>query len=631
MIVPRVSSMVMSPKKPNARERSPPYSINRRRLLAVGGVAATGGLAGCLSRVASVSTNTGASPAAVLAGEDASVGEPHVRRLTPTLSATAGPLSGDVELEAWVTAVTLEDYNTPRSNRSATNPDDLDWDDDGVDDGLGDRDYNDVRGEDYNTPRSNRSAANRINIIDEDDDDVDEDDETVRAVLELEAALQGAADDAILAISKRSARTGRNPETGKEITEAFDEMSETLSEIRSVLGRVDDKSSPYLYNALERVDETERAVARAREHVVSEEWGVASEAIGGGGNDILVGDYLVAPGVDPSDEERDALVEYLSGSPMVGERFTVCLPDAEVPGGNGSLAEEVTPRRLIDYITGRSDSEGKVYAWGRKSVAGSSESCGDLRAEEVCGETEHLSVAISEPIATGGGLVSARDGGGKVAVTVTNTPPTASKAEAGASVLVCPVDDEPYEPADLGEWGSESGASSETPTVVCQVMVQPPECPVPVRALLYVKRCRSDDQLVYTGGWVLDEAGLFEDSVTALTLAGETQVVGIECCFDYNDAVSRSVSGERAMRGARVETGTVEYLVKAGVMSADGGGRLYAWGDNDYSKEETGDNDGDVVVTHCPLDAPVLHLVNAGQASNEAKFKAGAELSKSVN
>jgi hypothetical protein len=36
-------------------------------------------------------------------------------------------------------------------------------------------------------------------------------------------------------------------------------------------------------------------------------------------------------------------------------------------------------------------------------------------------------------------------------------------------------------------------------------------------------------------------------------------------------------------------------------------------------------------VTHLALDAFVLHLVNAGDASNEVKFKAGAELSTSVN
>jgi len=44
-----------------------------------------------------------------------------------------------------------------------------------------------------------------------------------------------------------------------------------------------------------------------------------------------------------------------------------------------------------------------------------------------------------------------------------------------------------------------------------------------------------------------------------------------------------------------------------------------------------GEAGGEVAVTHCPLDAPVLHLVNAASASNGVKFKTGAELSKSVN
>ncbi|TKR28392.1 hypothetical protein DM868_01650 [Natronomonas salsuginis] len=173
-------------------------------------------------------------------------------------------------------------------------------------------------------------------------------------------------------------------------------------------------------------------------------------------------------------------------------------------------------------------------------------------------------------------------------------------------------------------------------------MVQPPECPVPVRALLYVKRCRSNEQLVYTGGWVLDEAGLFEESVTALTVAGETQVVGVDASGvggdhdgdGLSDFLSRAVSGERARRGARIDSATVEELVEAGVL-ADG--EVYCWGKVSSSKAESGScgdthgADGDVVVTHCPLDAPVLHLVIAGSASNEVKFKTGAELSKSVN
>jgi hypothetical protein len=603
------------------------------------GVVVAGGLSGCASRVASQVTNTGASPAAVFAGDDESVGEPHVSRLTPTLSGGSGLFSGDVGLEAWVTAIAMENYNSPRSNRSIADIDDPDLDDDGVEDGVDSDD--DVRGEDYNSPRNNRSAYKPVDII---DDDVDEDDETFRTALELEAEVQDAADRAVLAISKRSARTGRNPETDKEITEAIDEMDEHLAALRAELERCSDEPC---VEALENVAEIEDEVSHAREHVADEQWSEAVEAVGGDGNDILVGDYLVAPGVDPSNEERDALVEYLYGSPMVGERFAVCLPDTEVPGGNESLAQEVTPQRFIEYMTGRASDDGKVYAWGNNTkAADGGEDCDDtdpdIHPGQVCGDTEHLSAAISGPVETGGGLVSLSNGGGTVTVTVVNTPPTVSETDMGPSTLVCPVDSEAYEPSDLSGWGSESGESSETPTIVCQVMVQPPECPVPVRALLYVKRCRSNEQLVYTGGWVLDEAGLFEESVTALTVAGETQVVGVDASGvggdhdgdGLSDFLSRAVSGERARRGARIDSATVEELVEAGVL-ADG--EVYCWGKVSSSKAESGScgdthgADGDVVVTHCPLDAPVLHLVIAGSASNEVKFKAGAELSKSVN
>jgi hypothetical protein len=51
--------------------------------------------------------------------------------------------------------------------------------------------------------------------------------------------------------------------------------------------------------------------------------------------------------------------------------------------------------------------------------------------------------------------------------------------------------------------------------------------------------------------------------------------------------------------------------------------------ERDEGGQVTGDEYG--FVTNIPVDAPVLHLVNAGSASNEVKFKAGAELSKGVN
>lgn len=74
-------------------------TVSCRQLLAASGVAAVGGLSGCLNQVVSRATNTRTSPAAVFTGTDESVGEPHVSRVVPSVSVASGPLSGSVELE----------------------------------------------------------------------------------------------------------------------------------------------------------------------------------------------------------------------------------------------------------------------------------------------------------------------------------------------------------------------------------------------------------------------------------------------------------------------------------------------------------------------------------------------------
>jgi hypothetical protein len=622
-------------------------TTSRRALLTASGAVAIGALSGCLDRVASSATNTTATPAAVFAGagphwndDETTVGvsvpsdEPHVSRLTPTLEAGSGVLSGEVELEGWVTSTALvaPNYNNSRSDKSKIRAGDGDADADGVGDG--------VRGEDYNTPRSNRSIVRPSDFF---GDDVDESDETFRVVSRLDAQLQEATTAAATAISKRSARTGRNPETGKEITASLDEMAAVLAEMRAELGGCSD--GPCVA-ALTNVADREADVRRAREYAENGEW----EAFGmtdGGGDDILVGDYLLPPlAFDPaglfSADEQAALFRYLDGETTAGERFTVCIPDAEVPGGNGRLRDEVTPQRFIDYMTGRTaggGSGGSVYAWGNAETVAGDETgdCDDedesVRPGDVCG-SPHLSAAVSGPTATVGGLRSARGSDGTVVVV--NDPP---QAEGGTSILAVPAEGGVSELDGLDEW--ERGADgvpvvigSQGRLLVSQVMVQPPGCPHPFPGLMYVSRGVSDGQLVHSGGWVIDDGALYADSVTVLTMESAARIVGVD--FDdlesdgdgLADVMARQQLDARTRQGARLYSAPFHAFI--GYMLSEGGRE----GADALLRKRPGrtrENVGTVRMSHLVMDVPTLHLVNAGRASTDVKFKTGAELSKIVN
>jgi hypothetical protein len=246
-------------------------------------------------------------------------------------------------------------------------------------------------------------------------------------------------------------------------------------------------------------------------------------------------------------------------------------------------------------------------------------------------------------VATGGGLVTERAADGHFLVI--NTPPSAGR---GASVVVCPAEGEPFEPAGLDAWGKRadgpplllSQQGRLNGLTVAQVQVQPPGCPQPFPGLMYVSRGLDDGQLVYSGGWIIDDAALYGRSTTVLSLVGTAQVVpvGLDGIGDvdgdgfgdfngdgYGDVVARAGSSERARRGARLESGAVDGN---GNITIEGlGGRLPGVASGDDGE----DGESYHLPTHVAVDAPVLHLVNAASASNEVKFKAGAELSKAVN
>ena len=366
-----------------------------------------------------------------------------------------------------------------------------------------------------------------------------------------------------------------------------------------------------------------------------------------------------ADGISEADG-ADELLAYLGGNPIIAERFTICLPDAEVPGGNRSIAEAVTPKRLIDYITGQSDGGGRVYSWGTPKAGpgdpDTSTDCDDDDPEispgAVCGTTPHFVADVSGPTATGGSLEVIRKDNQIVLIGSSNES-SRMQVEILMTLTADPIISSPDDDGD-GSDGPESsneaiyqawsGASNEDETessidsafVVAQVMVQPPGCPSPFPGLLFVARGRSDDQLVYTGGWVIDDAALYKDSETVLTMAGAAPIVGIDLGDldgdGFEDAIERFGSGTRAIRrrrhGARLDAGTVEELTEAGVLSA-GVKKGYDTYQAKSSMEPR--SEGAAVLTHLALDAPVLHLVNAGEASNKVKFKAGAELSGQVN
>ncbi|WP_411968437.1 hypothetical protein [Haloferax sp. YSSS75] len=564
--------------------------MGRRQVLAGSGLVALVGLSGCLGQVASATTNTGSSPAATFAGTGTDrdsrvvpITEPTVERLSPKISADVSLLSGDVELEAWVTTVSS-------------------------------------RAQNHNSSRSNRTQPVSADELDSDDDG-----DGIPTALELERRLLVEVEAAAESISKRSARTGRSN---------LERVDETITEVQVTL---DSCSEDVCMTVRENADGRKELTRQALRHVDAGEWERAAETV------------REISRIVESDIERlqkasrgesgipAAIYSGLDGEAVVGERFAVVLPDARLPGDSGSIADEVTPQRFIDYITGQANVnvEGRVYTWGAGSrTTDGGGDCDDtdtgIFPPGVC-SSPHLDTALSGPVDTGGVLTVYDDGEN---VAVVNTPPTTRD---GPSALAVSADGAAVVPENLDDWGDEQGESAATSTIVCQVMAKPNDFPTALPALLYVRRCRHDDQLVYTGGWVVDDAALYDDSLTMLTAGGPNRVVGVglgDLDGDgLGDLVTRTFPDERSRYGGRLLDVQFSPDVENPLippLSADSLEKFYKWG-RGHVASATERPEAAVRCVCVAMDAPILHLVDASSASNEVKFKAGAELSKSVN
>lgn len=345
-----------------------------------------------------------------------------------------------------------------------------------------------------------------------------------------------------------------------------------------------------------------------------------------------------------SEDEIRGLYEYLESEPVLGERCVITLPDARAPRDGLSIESLITPQRLIDFVTGRADEDGNLYSWGTNTYETAAavadeddgddddESCGQhssgggLSTEQsvYCWGGNTSQTNVFGPTHTYGSLDVLTSDSGVVVINVTNRPPTASDTK---SMVGVSSDGRPTDIDSLDEWGRETGPASSTSVIVCQVLVQPVGCPCPFPALLCVQRHTNNDQYVYSCGWVIDESCLYENSVTVVAGGGGGKV----SIQDITLSRSGEVSGDEILRllpddvspvGAQLFFGHLEDTVITGSLP-----------DDELVEEIAGavSSDGDVYCSCYPFDGHCLHLVDDGNTSDTVKFKAGAELSKSVN
>jgi hypothetical protein len=327
-------------------------------------------------------------------------------------------------------------------------------------------------------------------------------------------------------------------------------------------------------------------------------------------------------------DATEPLYAYLGGTPMIGERFAVALPDARLEGGP-SVAADLTPRRVMEYFVGERDADGCLET-DRRVVVHRDLACRSLLSATLDEETDKGRAVRAVPAENG--------------VVVTGSVPGLEDA----APMLFVAGNEVTVPENLESWGEEreTDAARVTPTLVCPATALPPDCPAPLPALFYLQRVRHDDQYVYTGGWLIDDGALYADSASLLVgeeaglVAGvtveETEAggVGVERLAGRRKRPGRAKYGDITLKkGYRQDDGYMP-TGSAAVCPAERAGYWAVQSREAYARGgDCDDRDTDIrpIALATAFDAPLLHLVEADEASNEVKFKAGAELSKAVN
>ncbi|MCT9097628.1 hypothetical protein [Haloarchaeobius sp. HME9146] len=269
---------------------------------------------------------------------------------------------------------------------------------------------------------------------------------------------------------------------------------------------------------------------------------------------------------DETDEDDiGRLLEYLAAEPTVSQRFVVVVPDASVAGREESLANVLTPKILLDQLSAEptrlANDEG-MFVWGRaKQGADDRLECYRVDSGDAAGtdgdkmacRAAHLSVDTD---GSNRGVAVERMGGAVVVSTV----PRDEGAPSWRFVSDSGDDDSDDDGLSTvpSNWGGETSVdgAAVSPCLVGAVTVQPPGCPCPMPALFNAWRLRHGGQLLYVGGWLVDDGALYENSATMLVAEGPNDIVGIE---HGDDAAAMRKAAESGFTRKRGRFGSVCY------------------------------------------------------------------------
>ena len=597
-------------------ERGSGYEATRRAFLAATGTVTLGGLAGCSALEDMVDSaseeaieNRTASPAGFYIGDTSGTetayasGPVDVRFVPPSLRAE----DRRIDIEGWsaTTTTKAQDYNSSRSNKPRSiwvpDPNDGDSDADGIDDLV--------------------------------------------EVLDIERGLLIYADAAIATIERRSS---------DDATRMLGSFIDGTTRVRETL---EDCPSDVCGSVQEHASARKRLAEEASEAVEAGEWDRARRSMQEArrivqGDIEDISDDLDSDGDGISDGTEE-LYDYLGGEPTIGEHFVVTLPDAQVRGGGLELVDELTPQRVLEYFLGERDAEGCAQT-DRAAVVHRDLACRNL-LEPTLELQDGFDLSRPNDIDKNDirrGVTAFGTSGG---VVVTGATPEADRTVPMARVSgqssggdECCFD---YN----NSWGEEtdSGEATVSAVFVVPVTATPPDSPRPMPALFHVRRIRHDDQLLFVGGWQIDDGALYENSATLLTAAGPNHVAPVTHSVDEDGGVEIEYQdGDDIIlrkRPGRTKYGNItlskaydpedDYLPAGAYSVCRDGGEVWCWGVQSreaLAKHDTGgcpgtDSDAPAWTVSSTLDAPIVHLVGAAEASNDAKFKAGAELSKAVN